>query len=96
MNNAPARLLTNTTPMKNWLGVAAPQGSRLELKTPGLPTQVRYVRTDSSYLAASDPRVFFAVASKIGLLTIQVPGRPKQSFGPDEVKINTLFRVPSR
>ncbi len=96
VNNGPARLLLNTTPKRNWLGVAAPQGSRIELKAAGLPDQVRYVRTDSSYLAASDPRVFFAVATKIDLVTIQVPGRPVQSFGPGEVQINTMFRAPVR
>lgn len=93
VNNGPARLLLNTTPRKNWLGVAAPPGSRIELKAAGLPDQVRYVRTDSSYLAASDPRVYFAVAKEIESLTIRVPGRPAQILGPTMVPVNRLLRI---
>ena len=94
VNNGQARILRNTAPTKNWLAVSAPVGSRVELKSPGLPLQVRYARTDSSYLAASDPRVLLAVGTRIESLTIQAPGRPKQSFGPTQVKMNTLFAVP--
>ena len=94
VNNAPAVLLRNTAPAKNWLAVAAPIGSRVEMKSTGLPVQVRYVRTDSSYLAASDPRLLFAVGAKIESLTVQAPGRAAQVFGPAEVKVNALFRVP--
>lgn len=94
VNSGPALLLQNTTPPKNWLAVTAPQGARVELKSPGLPVQVRYARTDSSYLAASDPRVFLAVGQVVETLTIQAPGRPKQSFGPGEVTMNRLFRSP--
>ena len=93
VNNGPARILKNTAPTKNWLAVAAPQGSRVELKSEGLPTQLRYVRSDSSYLAASDSRVYFAVAKKIDALTIRVPGKPPRTFRPTEVPLNALFRL---
>ncbi len=94
VNNGQARLLNNTAPPKNWLAVSAPVGSRVELKSPGLPRQVRYARTDSSYLAASDPRVVLAVGTRIEWLTIQAPGGLRQLFGPAQVKMNTVFRAP--
>lgn len=93
VNNGPALLLKNTAPARNWLAVAAAIGSRVELKCPGLPPQVRYARTDSSYLAASDPRVFFAAGPQIESLKIQAPGRPPRVFGPAQVKPNALFRA---
>ena len=96
VNNGRARLLRNIPPPKNWLGVDATAGSRVELKSAGMPRQVRYVRTDSSYMAASDLRLIFAVGSEVETLTIQAPGRPPQSFGAAEVKTNTYFRVPKR
>lgn len=96
VNNGPARLLRNMAPPKNWLGVDGPTGSRVELKSVGMPRQVRYVRTDSSYMAASDSRLIFAAVSGIEVLTVQAPGRPPQSFGAAEVKTNTYFRVPKR
>jgi enediyne biosynthesis protein E4 len=96
VNNGRARLLRNIAPPKNWLAVAAPIGSRVELKSTGLPIQVRYVRTDSSYMTASDSRLIFAVGNQIEALTIQAPGQPRQTFGPAEVKLNSLFRVPFR
>ncbi len=80
VNNGPALLYTNTAPAKNWLSVSAPRGARVELKSAGLPVQVRYARTDSSYLAASDPRVHFAAGLVIESLTITAPGRPPRVF----------------
>ena len=91
VNNGQARLLRNTSPARNWVAVAAPVGSRVELKSPGLPRQVRYVRTDSSYLSASDPRVLFAVRERVESLVVAVPGRAAQTFVPP---LNQLFRVP--
>jgi len=92
VNNAKAVLLKNTAPAKNWLTVAAPLGSRVELKSAGLPTQIRYARTDSSYLAANDPRVHFAAGPAIESLTIKAPGQPAKSYGPAQVKLNAVFR----
>ena len=91
VNNGQARLLRNTSPARNWVAVAAPVGSRVELKSPGLPRQVRYVRTDSSYLSASDPRVLFAVRERVESLVVEVQGRAAQTFVPP---LNQLFRVP--
>ena len=92
VNNGKAILLKNTAPAKNWITVAAPQGSRVELKSTGLPKQIRYARTDSSYLAANDPRVHFAAGTAIESLTITPPGRRPQTYGPAQVKRNALFR----
>ena len=92
VNNAEALVLFNTAPAKNWLTVAAPQGSRIELKSTGLPTQIRYARTDSSYLAANDPRVHFAAGNAIESLTIKAPGRPSQNFGRAQIKMNSIFK----
>jgi len=92
VNNGQALLLRNNAPARNWLTIAAPQGSRVELKSQGLPVKVRYARTDSSYLSASDPRVHFAAGSAIESLTIKAPGKSAASFGPAQVKINALFR----
>ena len=91
VNDGPARLLRNTSAARNWVSVAAPVGSRVELKSPGLPRQVRYVRTDASYLSASDPRVLFAVGERVESLLVEVPGRAAQTFAPP---LNAVFRVP--
>ena len=91
VNDGPARLLRNTSAARNWVSVAAPVGSRVELKSPGLPRQVRYVRTDASYLSASDPRVLFAVGERVESLLVEVPGRAAQTFTPP---LNAVFRVP--
>jgi hypothetical protein len=93
VNNGGALLLRNVAPAKNWVGVDAPVGSRVELKAAGLPAQVRYARTDSSYLAASSPRVTFAAGEGVESLTVLTPGRPKQFFGAAEVGLNRVFVV---
>jgi hypothetical protein len=93
VNQAKALLLRNTAPPRNWLTVAAPPGTRIELQCAGLPRQVRYARSDSSYLAANDPRVHFAAGASIQSLTIKKPGRPPKEYGPAEVKPNTIFRL---
>jgi len=90
-NNGRARLLMNTAAKGNWLGVASLAGARVELETVGRPRQVRYVRTDSSYLAASDSRVFFAAGEGMIRLTIKVPGRPPLTYGPADLRMNTVF-----
>ncbi|MFN0103495.1 MAG: FG-GAP repeat domain-containing protein [Bryobacteraceae bacterium] len=92
VNNGEAFLLFNTTPARNWLAVAAPPGSRVELKSTGLPIQIRYARTDSSYLAANDARVHFAAGTAIESLTIKAPGRTSQIYGPNQVELNTIFK----
>lgn len=90
VNNGPALLYKNSAPPKNWLTVAAPAGARVELVSPGLPRQIRYARTDSSYLAANDPRVHFAAGAAIESVTVQLPGRPARVLR--DVKPNTVLR----
>jgi hypothetical protein len=97
VNNGAALLLTNHASVrKQWLKVDAPIGSRVELKSAGLPGQVRYVRTDSSYLAASDPHVIFAVGLQIESLIVRPPGQPAVTFGASQVKTNAVFHFPRR
>ena len=102
VNNGPARLFRNDLPRRNWIGVQidGPRlgwGTRVEVKAAGLPTQTRWVRTDSSYLSASDTRLYFGLgdSARIESLTVQAPGVPSQRFTGGQVKINSLFRVPA-
>lgn len=71
-NNGPARLLLNQAAAgAHWLGVrvAQPGGNRfgagawIGLERAGQPTLWRRVRTDGSYLSASDIRVHFGLGS---------------------------------
>ena len=66
VNNGDARLLLNTQPGGNWLAVSAPGpglglGRRVEVTAPGLPKQVRVIRTAFSYLSASPPVAWFGL-----------------------------------
>jgi len=90
VNNGPALLLRNTAPTGNWLGVAAPPHARIDLTSPGLPPQTRYARTDGSYLAASDPRVFFPVNQSVDSLTITPLNGPK--VRKPVAALNTVLR----
>lgn len=92
-NNGGAILLSNKSTVQAWLGVEAPRGSCVELKSAGMPTQTRCVRTDSSYLSASDPKVLFAIAGKIESLTVQSPGRAARRYTADQVGLKHVFRA---
>jgi hypothetical protein len=66
VNNGNARLLLNTTPPKNWLAVTAPGpglglGRRVDVTAPGMPRQVRVIRSAFSYLSASPPVAWFGL-----------------------------------
>jgi len=66
VNNGDARLLLNTQPGGNWLAVSAPGpglglGRRVEVTSPGLPKQVRVIRSAFSYLSASPPMAWFGL-----------------------------------
>ena len=71
-NGGPARLLVNQgTPGSHWLQVKLeqPSGNRLGIgawvgvERQGRPTLWRRVKTDGSYLSASDPRLHFGLGS---------------------------------
>ena len=92
-NNGQALLLRNHSSPKSWLSVAAPAGSRLELRAEGLPLQVRYARTASSYLSASDSRVLFVVRGKIESLRAQLPGRAPITIPPTQIVLNKVLTL---
>jgi enediyne biosynthesis protein E4 len=71
-NNGPARLLINQASVgRHWLQVRAEQtsgnrfgiGAWVGVERPGAPTRWRRVRTDGSYLSASDSRLHFGLGS---------------------------------
>ncbi|MBM3759542.1 MAG: CRTAC1 family protein [Acidobacteria bacterium] len=67
VNNGEARLLINTMQPGNWLAVTASGpglglGRRVEVSAPGLPKQVRVIRSAFSYLSASPPVAWFGLA----------------------------------
>lgn len=80
-NNGPVRLLLNQAGAgAAWLQVAVEQssgnraaiGARVALERPGHPTMWRRVKTDGSYLAASDARVHFGLGASRGPCTVTV------------------------
>ena len=73
VNNGDARLLLNSTPPQNWLAVQAPLGQRVEVTAPGLPRQIRVIRSAFSYLSSSPPVAYFGLGNAANA-TIQ--GRP--------------------
>jgi len=67
VNNGEARLLLNSMPAANWLAVAEPGpglglGRRVEVTAPGVPKQMRVIRSAFSYLSASPPVAWFGLA----------------------------------
>jgi enediyne biosynthesis protein E4 len=70
-NGAPARLLLNVAGSRqHWLGLRLLDrsgrdalGALIEVLREGQPRLVRRVRTDGSYLSASDPRVLFGLGA---------------------------------
>lgn len=100
VNSGQARLLRNDLPHRNWLAVELKGpglglGRRVEVRASGLPVQNRWVRTDSSYLSASDPRVFFGllnsnVVNSLNVMNIQRSALVHQSRN---VKANVLVPI---
>ena len=83
-NGGPVRLLLNqASGAKHWLEVRLDQrpgnrfgiGALISIERAGQPTLQRRVRTDGSYLSASDVRVHFGLGSSaaIGAVTVQWP-----------------------
>ena len=79
-NDGPVRLLINQTRGNHWLQVAAVQaegnrfgfGARVGVERAGQPALWRRVKTDGSYLSASDPRVHFGLGPSAALEAIVV------------------------
>jgi hypothetical protein len=80
-NNGPVRLLLNQAGTRNhWLQVRLqqPQGNRLGfgawvgVERAGRPTAWRRVRTDGSYLSASDPRIHIGLGASSGAVAVVV------------------------
>jgi hypothetical protein len=82
-NNGPVRLLLNTAAASHWAQVKLRQdsgnrfgfGARVGLERAGRPTLWRRVKTDGSYLSASDPRIQFGLdgTSAIDAVVVQWP-----------------------
>ncbi len=80
-NNGPARLLLNQAGTRHhWLQLRLqqPQGNRLAfgawvgVERAGRPTAWRRVRTDGSYLSASDSRVHIGLGASPGAVAVVV------------------------
>jgi hypothetical protein len=90
-NGGAVRLLLNQqTATNHWLTVQLDQAPRnrsaigawVGLERAGRPTQWRRVKTDGSYLSASDPRLHFGLGAStaIGAVLVQWPGGPHERF----------------
>lgn len=98
--NAPARLLVNTVKDRgNWILVdvrnragAPGLGARVEIEL-GDRTRTGFVRTDSSYMTASDPRVHFGLGNLTHIPRIKVIWPDGSSESRENVESNTIIRI---
>jgi enediyne biosynthesis protein E4 len=90
-NNGPVRLLLNQAASgHHWLQVRLQQdsgqrfafGARVGLERAGSPTMWRRVKTDGSYLSASDMRVHFGLGTSntIGAVIVEWPGGQRERW----------------
>jgi enediyne biosynthesis protein E4 len=90
-NGGPTRLLVNQTGSHaHWLQIRLEQpggnpsavGAWIALERPGRPTLFRRVRSDGSYLSASDLRAHFGLgeAGAIGAVTVQWPDGERERW----------------
>ena len=105
-NSGPVRLLLNQEPhpgASHWLQVRAVQntknrfafGAWVSVERAGKPTLWRRVRTDGSYLSASDSRLHFGLgdATSVTGITIQWPDGQRERFpGVSADRLVTLKR----
>jgi enediyne biosynthesis protein E4 len=103
-NGGPTRLLLNQTGSRqHWLQIRLEQpggnpsavGAWIALERPGLPTLFWRVRSDGSYLSASDLRAHFGLGGTgaIGAVTVQWPdGERERWTGVTSDRIITLRR----
>lgn len=89
VNNAPARLLRNEAPKKDWLSVEGPELAKVEVKTKNGKTQTRWIRTASSYLSANERRANFVLNGEIDTVTLTpFNGQPRKL----EAKKNAIIK----
>jgi hypothetical protein len=103
-NNGPVRLLVNqTNGRQHWLQVRLQQdagqrfalGARIGLERAGTPTLWRRVRTDGSYLSASDVRVHFGLGTStaIDAVIVEWPNGARERWkSPTADRVHTLRR----
>jgi hypothetical protein len=103
-NNGPVRLLLNqTSPQRPSLTIRTGQpkgdrfaaGASIGVEREGRPTLWRRVRTDGSYLSASDTRVHVGLGDhpKISGVVVHWPSGDREQFSvPESVKSITLQR----
>ena len=103
-NGGPVRLLLNQgTAGNHWIGVRLEQepanrfaiGARIGIERAGRPTLWRRVRTDGSYLSASDVRAHFGLgpSPSIDAIVVQWPdGRTERWTGVSADRFVTLRR----
>jgi hypothetical protein len=95
-NTGPVRLLMNRIGANaSWLQVRLDNGSAnrlglgalVHLERPGAPPAMRRVRTDGSYLSASDPTLHFGLGEWRGPVTLRVewPGGPTEQWSIPKV-----------
>ena len=90
-NNGPFRVFHNDVgAASNWFGLRLltgkrdAYGARIEVRRTGLPTIVRRVRADGSYLSANDPRVLIGLGkqAKVDALVVHWTDGVTESFEP--------------
>ena len=97
-NGGPVQLLLNGSPARHWLDVSLSQGSgnrfglgaRVGIERSGHATLWRRVKTDGSYLSASDSRAHFGLgnAPKVDAVIVQWPDGGTQRWtasGTDQI-----------
>jgi len=99
-NNGPFRVFHNDVrAAANWFGLRLltgkrdAYGARIEVRRAGLPTIVRRVRADGSYLSANDPRVLVGLGKqpKVDALLVHWPDGVVESFAaPALARYTTL------
>jgi enediyne biosynthesis protein E4 len=98
-NNGPVQLLLNQSGASaHWLQVRLEQGranrwglgARVGLERSGMPTLWRRVKTDGSYLSASDPRVQFGLgdSSRIDAVIVEWPDGGRERW--TGLRVNSL------
>jgi enediyne biosynthesis protein E4 len=102
-NGGPVRLLLNQSGATNhWLQVSLEQtpgnrmgfGARVGVERQGLPTLWRRVRTDGSYLSASDPRAHFGLGrdARVAGITVQWPDGVSERWTSEGVDRRVTLR----